>query len=120
MQKDHSDSKSETAGPQLNDPAGAQRISTRLSTGRPAHIPTAQQMEMDMPDNLTTGFVTIIHNSEPVLGKTHIMGNFTCNLKNMPDQIVISSGEIESGPDMFARHNQEMVGGLGINVLKHD
>jgi hypothetical protein len=73
---------------------------------------------MDMPDDLTAGFIAIIDNAKTIIGKAHIVSNFPRNLEDMTDQFVISGCQVESGADMLAWHDQIVLGGLGINVLK--
>jgi hypothetical protein len=91
-----------------------------LSTRRPGHIPPTEQVEMNVPNNLTTTFITIIDDSEAILGKASIMGNFAGHLVDMADQLIVSSCQVKSRPDMLARHDKKMAWSLRINIFNNN
>ena len=73
-----------------------------------------------MPDNLPARFIAIIDHAEAILGEPPVMGNLAGNLKNVANQLIVRCSQIESCANMFARHNQEMIGSLGVDVFENN
>ena len=92
----------------------------RSLTRRPFHITTAKQVKMNMPDNLATCSVTVRNQAKTVLGKIELMSQLTGNLIYVADQFIVSGRQVENGANMLTRYDQQMMRGLGLNILKSD
>jgi len=75
---------------------------------------------MEVPDSLSRSLIAVVDDAETVFREPHVMGDFPGDLENVTHQFIISRRQIKGCPDMLARNDQNVAGGLWIDVFYND
>lgn len=88
------------------------------SAWRPGQVSAAEQVKMNVPNNLTTAFITVIDDSKTILRKTPVMCDLAGNLEDMTNQLIVCRSQVQCCANMFTRHDQEMIWSLRVDILE--
>ena len=86
----------------------------------PAEGPPTQQVQVQVIDCLPALAVTIDHQAEAPIRDSDLSCDPVRHQQKVPEQSIISLVRIEECREMLARNNQDMDGGLRVNVFKGD